>query len=127
MALSHWRTLSAYLLHRDRSQRTALVPAEAYIKPQAAALVEALNTFLGYFVPQEQANQQSAHLQAVVLEFSKLGYVLLSHPCEWALRHSVGQNPSAIVVVAGLEKLSDKDGKRYALAQILVPPTVVQI
>jgi hypothetical protein len=126
--------LSAFLLHPNRSQRTSLTPSEEALAPQIASLGNALNTFLGYFVLPDQQDkvQQLNHLQAVIFECSKLGFMLFSHPSDWRFIHRAGYASSmpaakVAVVCAGLEKLSNKDGTAYSQPAQVVAPTVVQI
>ncbi|KAK3349839.1 hypothetical protein B0T25DRAFT_250163 [Lasiosphaeria hispida] len=130
-ALNQWRTLSAFLLHPNRSQRTPLSPSDATVAPQAAGLANALNTFLGYFVAGDEASrfQQKSHLQAVVAECTKLGYVLLSQPSEWRFVHVANQQAAgqAVVVCAGLAKITHKDGTPLSTPQHIIGPTVVPV
>lgn len=86
--------------------------------------------FLQVFVEADPGavQQQGSHLQAVILECAKLGYVLLSHPSDWALvtdAASTKQGVHGVVVEAGLSKLSDRDGPPYSCAQSVVEPVVV--
>jgi len=129
-ALSRWRTLSAFLLHQHRSQRTPLVPSEVAIVPQAAALVNALNSFLDPFVPPEGKQQQATHLQDVTVVFTKFGYVLFSQPGDWRLNLSTRGYQTGVrlaVVCAGLDKLGGRDGKPYGAPKSVVAATVVQV
>ncbi|KAK4443028.1 hypothetical protein QBC34DRAFT_337613 [Podospora aff. communis PSN243] len=130
-ALNQWRALSAFLLHPARSQRTPLPTSSAAVTPQAAALSEALDTFLGYFVASDEGarSQQRSHLQAVIAETTKLGYVLLSQPSEWRFVHALNQNTGGrvAVVCAGLVKVTDKDGTPYPVPKQVVQPQTVLI
>ncbi|KAH8880210.1 hypothetical protein GQ53DRAFT_605744, partial [Thozetella sp. PMI_491] len=114
-ALSRWRTLSAFLLHPQRSLRTPLPVSESALAGQAAALTIAMNTFLHHFVTSTPSamQAQSEHLQAVILEFTKLGYVLLSDPASWKLSHYLPNHldHNYIVLCAGLDKATDKNGR----------------
>ena len=130
-ALNQWRVLSAFLLHPARSQRTPLPPSNAAVAPQAAGLVEALSTFLGYFVARDEGSmfQQQRHLQDVITECTKLGYVLLSQPSEWRFVH-VPTQPTAgpvAVVCAGLAKVTSKDGTPYPTPQQVIAPSAVPV
>jgi len=130
-ALNQWRVLSAFLLHPARSQRTPLPPSNAAVAPQAAGLVEALSTFLGYFVARDERSmlQQQRHLQDVITECAKLGYVLLSQPSEWRFVH-VPTQPTAgpvAVVCAGLAKVTSKDGTPYPTPQQAIAPSAVPV
>ncbi|KAF4490409.1 hypothetical protein FAGAP_10814 [Fusarium agapanthi] len=104
LARSRWRTLSALLLHPNPGERTPLPVSVTEASPMALSLANELNQFLEMFVTQDPASQQDQmkHLQAVILECTKLGYVVLSQPSDWG-----------IVVCPGLERLSQNDGTRY--------------
>ncbi|KAK3324043.1 hypothetical protein B0T19DRAFT_402300 [Cercophora scortea] len=119
LALNKWRVLSAFLLHPSRSQRTTLPPSDAAIVPQAASLAGALDTFLAAFAPGDDNGryQQNNHLQQVIIEATKLGYVLLSQPSEWQFIHvPIQQQHGGRVAVA-----------HNAGPQQVVAPTLVQI
>ncbi|PHH79471.1 hypothetical protein CDD80_4698 [Ophiocordyceps camponoti-rufipedis] len=71
----------------------------------------ALNAALKPFA---KSPEQTSHLEAVIIECAKLGYVLLSHPSDWLLitqdeRKTDGA--SRVVVEAGLVKLSDQSSQ----------------
>lgn len=141
LALNQWRTLSAFLLHPARSQRTPLPTSHTALAPQAAALAHALDSFLGYFAAgsdKEGRSQQRGHLEAVIAETTKFGYVLLSQPSEWRFVHVPGpsqqgqqgqQTGGALVAVVcpGLVKVTDKDGTPYPVPQEAVAPSTVLI
>ncbi|VUC31021.1 unnamed protein product [Clonostachys rosea] len=123
-ALSNWRRLSAFLLHPDPSQRTSLPVSETVVSNQALALTNALNTFLGSFVSSSSDDAgQREHLQLVIIECTKLGYVLFSHPSDWQFVHAAGRG-GAVVVCAGLEKLSQRGGAPYKTPKVVVAPVV---
>lgn len=124
-ALSNWRRLSAFLLHPDPSQRTSLPVSETVVSSQAQALTGALNTFLDNFVSSSDASGQREHLQLVIIECTKLGYVLFSHPSDWRFVHEAGRG--SVVVCAGLEKLGQWGGVPYKTPKIVVPPTAIQL
>ncbi|KAH7634868.1 hypothetical protein B0T09DRAFT_13500 [Sordaria sp. MPI-SDFR-AT-0083] len=140
LALHWWRALSAFLLHPQRSQRTALTPSDAALVPQAAALAQALNRFLRHFVEDSDTArfQQESHLREVIAECAKFGYVLFSQPSDWCFLHVARPEQAAgtargyrgkVVVAAGLVKHTDKDGRRLGgSAQtngtLVVPPVV---
>lgn len=114
LALSKWRSLSTLLLHPTPADRTPLPVSVAEASQQAGSLANELNTFLRFFAPQDAAGSQAqtSHLQDVILECTKLGYILLSQPSDW--RFVFGDKQSRRVVVCpGLEKLSHSDGTRY--------------
>ncbi|KAL9572883.1 hypothetical protein ACKAV7_002568 [Fusarium commune] len=85
LARSRWRTLSALLLHPNPEERTPLPVSVTEASPMALSLANELNQFLEMFVTQDHASQQDQmdHLQAVILECTKLGYVVLSQPSDW--------------------------------------------
>ncbi|KAK4228837.1 hypothetical protein QBC38DRAFT_135982 [Podospora fimiseda] len=128
IALHQWRVLSTFLLHPSRSQRTPLPPSDNAVNAQAAGLANALDTFLGYFSSGD-SGQQKSHLQAVIAETTKLGYVLLSQPSDWRFVHNDGAaaRNNVAVVCAGLVKVTSRDGARYAAPLQVVAPVVVQV
>lgn len=127
-ALSEWRRLSAFLLHPDPSQRTSLPVSEATVSSQVAALTVKLDALLQFFTIPGNEQAQKDHLEALILECTKLGYVLLSHPSDWrfmfASRNGGGRS---VVVCPGLEKLSDGKGRFYTSARGLVAPEIVSV
>ncbi|KAK3687749.1 hypothetical protein B0T22DRAFT_376684, partial [Podospora appendiculata] len=130
LALNKWRVLSAFLLHPNRSQRTTLPPSDAAIVPQAGGLAGALDTFLAAFAPGDENGryQQNSHLQQVIIEATKLGYVLLSQPSEWRFIHVPTQQQHGTrvaVVCAGLAKIAPQ--AHNAAPQQVVAPSLVQI
>ncbi|WQF75881.1 hypothetical protein CDEST_00895 [Colletotrichum destructivum] len=133
LALSKWRTLSAFLLQPSRSQRTPLSPVESEVSPKAHNLATALNKFVHHFVPMDQGSrcQQLEHLQAVILEFAKLGYEILSQPGDWHFTYGADDADAAgvqpVVVCPGVDKLSRKDGRLYNPARQVVAPLVAQL
>ncbi|KAF5603422.1 hypothetical protein FPCIR_1352 [Fusarium pseudocircinatum] len=84
LARSRWRTLSALLLHPNPDERTPLPVSVTEASPMALSLANELNRFLEMFVAKDPASQQDQmnHLQAVILECTKLGYVVLSQPSD---------------------------------------------
>ncbi|KID97346.1 hypothetical protein MAJ_06721, partial [Metarhizium majus ARSEF 297] len=130
LALRKWRGLSVFLLHPSRSLRTPLPTDNATVTLQAEELAKALNPFLRVFVETDPdvIRQQGAHLEAVIVECTKLGHVLLSHPCDWGLVTKVAPNKQGVtglVVEAGLEKLSDRDGPPYPRPRTVVEAVAV--
>ncbi|PTB60040.1 hypothetical protein M431DRAFT_103190 [Trichoderma harzianum CBS 226.95] len=113
-ALQTWRRLSAFLLHQNRSQRTSLQADAFTIAPQAQLVTNSLNNFLNAFVIPGQNSQQASHLQEVVIECAKLGYVLFSHPVDWKFifeeSGTIVADANVVVICPGLEKCSDRDG-----------------
>ncbi|KAF4464879.1 hypothetical protein FALBO_8281 [Fusarium albosuccineum] len=125
LALSQWRTRSAMLLHPSPSERTPLPVPEAEASLQASSLANELSTVLHFFVAEVSRQDQTSHLQAVILECAKLGYVVLSQPSDW--RFVFGNNDGnirRIVVCPGLEKLSHNDGARYRSPKEVVAPVI---
>lgn len=122
MAFREWRKLSAFLLHPARSQRTSLPASESAVVAQTEVLVEALNSFLGIFVDQRYTQQQVGHLQAVMGEGAKLGYMLFSHPSDWEFIFDAGAAKKGVVVEAGLCKLGG-----HSAPQRLLEPVVVSL
>ncbi|KAF0330565.1 hypothetical protein GQ607_001969 [Colletotrichum asianum] len=133
LALSQWRSLSAFLLHPNRSQRIHLSPNESEASPKAQSLATALNACLRHFVPADQGSQrqQLDHLQAVILECTKLGYEIVSQPSDWRFTYKTedagasGVRP--VVVCPGLDKVTSKDGKMYNSPRRVVAPVVTQV
>lgn len=132
LALSKWRSLSALLLHPNPAERSPLPVSEDVVGPQALALANALNTFLHYFVASDEVSthEQTSHLQAVIIECTKLGYVLLSQPSDWQFVFetdgtSARQRP--VVVCPGLEKLGHGDGTRYSSPRRVVEPLAISV
>ncbi|KAF9880282.1 hypothetical protein CkaCkLH20_02236 [Colletotrichum karsti] len=107
LALSQWRSLSAFLLHPSRSQRMPLSPNESEVTPKAQSLATALNTYLHHFVPADQGSQrqQLDHLQAVILECARLGYEVLSQPGDWRFTYRTDGTAAGVVVCPGLRKV----------------------
>ena len=111
LALRRWRGLTVFLWHPRRNLRTPLPIDNAAVPLQAQELANSLDTFLGVFVETDAgaARQQRAHLEAVIVECTRLGYVLLSHPCDWGFVTDVAsakEGLHGLVVEAGLDKLS---------------------
>ncbi|WAO93274.1 Hypothetical protein NCS54_01081500 [Fusarium falciforme] len=109
-ALSEWRRLSAFLLHPSPYERTPLPISEAALSPQALALATRLNAFLHHFVGTSHS-AQTDHLQAVIIECTKLGYVILSQPQDWRF---VFEKGNSVVVRPGL----DKGGRRVVEPEV---------
>lgn len=93
---------------------------------QAQALVRELNGFLGFFAKPD-GTEQAAHLQAVVMECTRFGYMLFSQPAEFKFNFNAGQTVGLIVVCPGLDKVADEQGNPISPPQVLVPPSVAQI
>lgn len=109
-ALSEWRRLSAFLLHPSPYERTPLPISEAALSSQALALATGLNAFLHHFVGTSHS-AQTDHLQAVIIECTKLGYVILSQPQDWRF---VFEKGNSVVVCPGL----DKGGRRVVEPEV---------
>ncbi|ROW09572.1 hypothetical protein VMCG_02512 [Cytospora schulzeri] len=102
-ALTRWRQICAFLLNPSRSERSSIVPDESSLAPQARDLVAAMNNFLGAFVDEQSKYHQESHLQDVVLECARFGYMILSQPAEMEWRFDTG-NAEELVLCPGLEK-----------------------
>ncbi|KAJ0307222.1 hypothetical protein Brms1b_010061 [Colletotrichum noveboracense] len=97
------------------------------------SLATALNACLRHFVPADQGSQrqQLDHLQAVILECTKLGYEIVSQPSDWRFTYKTedagasGVRP--VVVCPGLDKVTSKDGKMYNSPRRVVAPVVTQV
>jgi hypothetical protein len=71
---------------------------------------------------------QKQHLEGVIVECAKFGYSLFSHPCEWQFTfRPISADRRAVVVVPGLEKLSNKEGSIYDTVQVIVQPVVFHL
>ncbi|KAK7439287.1 hypothetical protein Landi51_11264 [Colletotrichum acutatum] len=132
LALTQWRKLSVFLLHPSRNQRTPLYMAESTAAQQAADLVAALHSFLQPFLLADQARQkeQTDHLQAVISECARFGWLIMSQPSNWHFTYGLSQENSGIrmlVIFPGLDKLGGKDGKMYRSPHQIVAPVVAQI
>ncbi|KZL70358.1 hypothetical protein CT0861_09582 [Colletotrichum tofieldiae] len=128
LALSKWRTLSAFLLHPNRSQRTPFVPSDSAAAPQSLALATALTTFLHLFIPSDHASQQQqmSHLQAVIFECARFGYTIMSQPSEWQFTYEAGGS-RMLVLCPGVDKVAASDGKLYQTPRHVVAPLIMQI
>lgn len=98
----------------------------------ALSLANKLNQFLGVFVTQDTASLQDQmnHLQAVILECTKLGYVVLSQPSDWGFVFSNSTSITKsrrILVCPGLERLSQNDGTRYRSPKEIVAPETMSL
>ncbi|XEV06589.1 hypothetical protein FSHL1_011876 [Fusarium sambucinum] len=119
LARSRWRSLSALLLHPNPAERTPLPLSAEEASSKAYSLANELNSFFQLFVAQDSVSRQDQtnHLQAVILECTRLGYVLLSQPGDWRFIFNSKATPldrtRRIVVCPGLERLSHNDGTRY--------------
>ncbi|KAI8626053.1 hypothetical protein F5Y19DRAFT_488548 [Xylariaceae sp. FL1651] len=125
LALTRWRQLSAFLLHPNRSDRTALLPSDDVSTKQAHELATALIRFLGPFVSRdrEEKYEQENHLREVIVECATFGYVVFSQPSEYRFRFDSNRGLNTIVVCPGLDKISDEEGRRFQppIRQIVDP------
>ncbi|KAF4845794.1 hypothetical protein CGCSCA4_v006587 [Colletotrichum siamense] len=114
LALSQWRSLSAFLLHPNRSQRIHLSPNESEASPKAQSLANALNACLRHFVPANQGSQrqQLDHLQAVILECTKLGYEIVSQPSDWRFTYKTED--------AGMDPITSSVSALHATYQLIL-------
>lgn len=119
-ALTRWRRLSTFLLHPNRSMRTPLPANSDDTQQKAKTLAQSLNRFLLYFVEEDHVSRQTAHLQDVILECTKLGYTLLSQPSTWHFVFEGGSSQS-FVVNPGLTKIGDGDS---VPREVLMPASI---
>ncbi len=100
------------------------------------SIVSVMNAFLRPFARASRdagdKHRQARDLQTLLLRSARLGYALLSHPCEWQFNHSsvVDGSPPApglLVVCSGLEKTSERDGRLLTAPIQVVRPAVVKI
>ena len=105
------------------------MPSDHAVLPLAAGLANAMMSFLQPFVAQNSAQGQGEHLQAVIVECAKLGYLLFSQPADWKFTHSAPAQPGLhfLVVCAGLLKLGSKDGRPYDAPRQIAAPILVQV
>ncbi|KAM0337404.1 hypothetical protein ACHAPQ_003180 [Fusarium lateritium] len=132
LARSRWRSLSALLLHPSPGERTPLPVSEVEAYANAHALANELNTFLQLFVVQDSVSQrnQTKHLQEVIVECTKLGYVVLSQPSDWRFvfsNNNLMDKSRKIVVCPGLEKYSHNDGTRYRSSKEVAAPETMPL
>ncbi|SPJ75920.1 uncharacterized protein FTOL_05651 [Fusarium torulosum] len=132
LARSRWRSLSALLLHPSPGERTPLPVSEVEAYANAHALANELNVFLQLFVVQDSVSQrnQTKHLQDVIVECTKLGYVVLSQPSDWRFvfsNNNLMDKSRRIVVCPGLEKLSHTDGTRYRSPKEVAAPETMPL
>ena len=128
-ALVLWHRLAAFLLHKNPQERSAL-PLPGTIKPQIVVLVNALNAFLAHFDKGDGSSTsgQKQHLEGVIIECTKFGYSLFSHPCEWQFTLGSGSaDRHTVMVVPGLEKLSNREGDVYDTPQVVVRPVLFYV
>lgn len=114
-------------------ERTPLPVSTDEAPSKAYSLANKLNNFLQLFVAQDHASQQeqTSHLQALILECTKLGYVLLSQPDDWNFvfshKPATMDRTNRIVVCPGLERLSHNDGTRYKSAKEAAAPETIPL
>ncbi|KUI68785.1 hypothetical protein VM1G_04425 [Cytospora mali] len=123
-ALTRWRQMVAFLLNPNRSERGSIIPDESSLAPQARDLVVAMKSFLGAFVEEEKSGQE-CHLQDVVLECARFGYMVLSQPADLEWKFETGHTED-LVVCPGLEKVSDSQGIGCK-AEVICPPEVYRV
>lgn len=99
--------------------------------PQAAGLASALDTFLGPFVlsDEESRLQQKEHLEEMIVEVARFGYVLLSQPGDLQFVHVQGRKSADMmaVVCAGLDKVTTRDGTPLDRPRPVLAPMLVQV
>ncbi|KXJ88860.1 hypothetical protein Micbo1qcDRAFT_206999 [Microdochium bolleyi] len=127
-ALSRWRQLSAFLLNSNRSERTPLLVNEDEVAPQAHQLALALKQFLLFFVSDDrkQAYEHDNHLQQIIMECARLGYILFSQPADfcWVYQSPTGSEARKLVAFPGLEKLRDEAGWHYSEPVVVMAPVL---
>lgn len=121
--LMTWRRSCAFLLNRLRHARLPLEPPTD-MDAQIKSLQAELDGFLSIFVPNdsEARVKQSESLVRVIRASCEFGYLLFSNPCEWRLLFHTEAGSPAVVVVPGLERLSDRDDRMLRPAYVLVEP-----
>lgn len=121
-ALTRWRQLSVFLLNAKRSERGNLRPDEGELRAKTKNLIASLNKFLEAFVPKEGRQEQENHLQDVVIECAKFGYIIFSQPAEIAWQFEADKEAGTYIVTCpGLEKVRDQYGVSCARAVIVAP------
>ncbi|KLU86259.1 hypothetical protein MAPG_05275 [Magnaporthiopsis poae ATCC 64411] len=130
-ALTRWRQISTFLIHPNRSDRSALVPTEAMVGDKVRKLAAALDRFLAAFVAPQKSGQQQGHLNDLLMECAKFGYLLLSQPGEFSLRQAAeyqpGQSKDHLVVCPGLVKTGNEQGEVYNPSRTLLAPATERI
>lgn len=121
--LMTWRRSCAFLLNQRRHARLPLEPPTD-MDAQIKGLQAELDGFLSIFVPKdsEARVKQSESLVRVIRASCKFGYLLFSNPCEWRLLFHTEAGSPAVVVVPGLERLSDRNDRMLRPAYVLVEP-----
>lgn len=84
-----------------------------------------MDGLLGAFVDKEAKYNQESHLQDVVLECAKFGYIVLSQPAELEWKLDTG-DAEELVLCPGLEKVSDNQGAKCK-AEVICPPEVYRV
>jgi hypothetical protein len=133
VALAHWRTLSAYLLNPRRQDHKQLEPFGPVITSQVKGLATTLNVFLESFMKTdaETNKQQASDLEAIILECTKLGYIIFSHPAELRFNQAVEpatrKSSLSLVVCAGLDRLTDRNGNKLEQPVPLAAPVWAKV
>ncbi|KUI56838.1 hypothetical protein VP1G_04211 [Cytospora mali] len=76
------------------SPEGSIIPDESSLAPQARDLVAAMKSFLGPFV--EEKSGQECHLQDVVLECARFGYMVLSQPADLEWKFETGNTEDLV-------------------------------
>ena len=83
--------------------------------------------FLGLFTDEHKKSQQEAHLQGVIIEFTKFGYVLFSQPEDIQIFYDFGQGSDEIVTHPGLVKTRDENGVLYKPPRYIIYPVTERV
>ena len=124
-AFNRWRQLSSYLLNADRSDRGYLKPRQS-VSQQARRLGISLARCLDAFVEGSNSQAQTSHMEQVVMECTKFGYLVFSQPGQ--LRYEFTTNsPQELVTHPGLSAVRDETGRRQEPPRRILAPTVAAV
>lgn len=125
LALRQWRRLSDFVLHPHHDERTPLPVDNAILASKAQALATMRKTVLGLFtsLDPDNRNEQTKHLEAVIMDCAKLDCVLFSHPSDWRFIIKDAGEKGGIVIEAGPMKLSNPRGVPYSPPRKVVRPS----
>ncbi|KAH8898752.1 hypothetical protein GQ53DRAFT_836811 [Thozetella sp. PMI_491] len=120
-AQNRWRQLTSFLLNTNRNDRTPLTPRPE-AGQRASQLASSLSRYLRPFVDPSEATKQTTHLQQVIMECTKYGYVVFSQPGEYRFVFETHQRE--LVTHPGLELVRDEQGKRLSTPITILAPMV---